>query len=64
MKALQEALRAQTMSLVVTQSVSRCGRLSLRALKELEEDVGNAMRDHEILFVLPFLTPHVVSRRQ
>ena len=25
-------------------------------LKELEEDVGNAMRDHGILFVHPFLT--------
>ena len=33
-------------------------------LKELEEDVGSAMRDHEILFVHPFLTPRVVSRRQ
>ena len=59
MRTLQEALGVQMMPLVVTRSVSRCGRPSLRVLKELEEDVGNAMRDHEILFVHPFLTPHV-----
>lgn len=28
----------------------------LRALKELEEDIKNVMRDREILFVCPFLT--------
>jgi hypothetical protein len=36
----------------------------LRALKELEEEVGNVMRDREILLVHPFLMPHVVSCRQ
>src|SRR6266436_5704387 len=33
----------------------------LRALKELEDEIGNVMRDREILFVHPFLIPHVVS---
>lgn len=36
----------------------------LRALKELEEEVGNVMRDREILFVHPFPIPHVLSCRQ
>jgi hypothetical protein len=36
----------------------------LRALKELEEEIGNIMRDREILFVHPFLIPHVVFRQQ
>ena len=59
-----KALRAQTMSFVVTQSVFEVWQVELRALKELCEEVGNVMGDREILLVHPIFIPHVVSRRQ
>ena len=36
----------------------------LRSIKELEEEVGNVMRDREILFVHFVFIPHVFRRQQ